>query len=123
MLPRISLVDEGIAYTVVTDNEIYIEMNRHLCKYPDLYLEVLKHELKQLKKEPIAIIDDLTVREIANTFEIPVIGTVGVLLRSVEEKYITKEKCKNLFEKLVEETDFRIATKLYSQILKKLAEF
>ncbi|NVM00783.1 MAG: DUF3368 domain-containing protein [Candidatus Helarchaeota archaeon] len=89
----------------------------------EAYVIMIAYELKHLKKEPIAIIDDLTAREIAVTFEIPVIGTVGVLLRGVKEIFLTKEKCKNLFEKLIEETDFRITTKLYSQILKKLEEF
>ena len=50
MLPRIIYTNEGIAYTVITDNEIYIEMNKHLCKYPDLYLAVLHHELEHVEK-------------------------------------------------------------------------
>lgn len=80
------------------------------------------HELKQERKEPVAIIDDLTAREIARTFEIPVIGTVGILLKGAKEKFMTVEQCKNHLTRLVEETEFRMTIKLYSQLLKKLEE-
>ncbi|MHA1299204.1 MAG: DUF3368 domain-containing protein [Candidatus Helarchaeota archaeon] len=89
----------------------------------EAFVIIIANELKQLKNEPIAIIDDLTAREIARTFEIPVIGTVGILLRGIKKKLITPNNCKDLFEKLVEETDFRISTKLYSQLLRKIEEF
>lgn len=80
------------------------------------------YELKQIKKEAIAIIDDLTAREIARTFNIPVIGTVGILLRSVKDHLLTKKQYKNHLEFLLEETSFRITPKLYFKILKKLEE-
>ena len=50
MLPRISYTNEGIAYTVNDGKEIYIEMNQHLCKYPELYLAVLEHELEHVER-------------------------------------------------------------------------
>ena len=82
----------------------------------------IANELKQLRKDPIVIIDDLTAREIARTFEIPIIGTVGILLRSVKEKMLSVEQCKQHIETLVEDTSFKMTIKLFSQLLKKLEE-
>ena len=82
----------------------------------------IARELKQLKKGPVAIIDDLMAREIARTLEIQVIGTVGILLRGTKDKILTVAECKNHLTTLVEETDFSINIKLYSQLLKKLEE-
>ena len=50
MLPRILYMNDGIAYTVNDGKEIYIEMNKHLCMYPSLYLAVLDHELEHVER-------------------------------------------------------------------------
>ncbi|MHA1785808.1 MAG: DUF3368 domain-containing protein [Candidatus Helarchaeota archaeon] len=83
---------------------------------------VIATELKQTSKEPVVIIDDLTAREIAKTFGIPVIGTIGVLLSLMKKNFLGKSIGRSKIEKLVEYTDFRISTKLYSKILRQIKE-
>ena len=76
-------------------------------------------ELQDLKRDSIVIIDDLTAREIARTLNLPIIGTIGVLLRSVKKKLLTPKDFRQKLNILIEETDFRMSIKLYSQLLKE----
>jgi len=66
------------------------------------------------------IVDDLAAREIARTLDLKVTGTIGVLIKSLNLKFITKEKCKNFLHILVENTTFRISSALFSKILKEI---
>lgn len=66
------------------------------------------------------IIDDLAAREIARTLDLQVTGTIGILIKSLNLKFITKEKCKNFLRILVENTTFRISSALFSKILKEI---
>jgi len=82
----------------------------------------IAREFKIIRKDPIAIIDDLVAREIARTLNIPVIGTVGILLRATKKALLTPNQFKNKLQMLVEETEFRMSVKLYSELLEKLKE-
>lgn len=80
----------------------------------------LAKELHDTLNESVIIIDDLAAREIARTLDLRVTGTVGILLKALQLKYINKEKCRDFFQHLVEDTTFRISSTLYSKILKEI---
>jgi predicted nucleic acid-binding protein len=106
-----------------------IDDNRFLSKLLEMQIHrgeatiiAIARELKIIRKDPIAIIDDITAREIARTFDIPVIGTVGILLRAVKKALLSPDQFKNKIRMLVEETEFGMSVKLYSALLEKLKE-
>ena len=80
----------------------------------------LAKELQDNSDEIVMIIDDLAAREIARTLDLQVTGTIGILIKSLNLKFITKEKCKNFLRILVENTSFRISSALFSKILKEI---
>ena len=80
----------------------------------------LAKELQDNSNEIVMIIDDLAAREIARTLDLKVTGTIGVLIKSLDLKVITVEKCKNFLHVLVENTTFRISSALFSKILKEI---
>ena len=80
----------------------------------------LAKELQDNSDEIIMIIDDLAAREIARTLDLKVTGTIGVLIKSLNLKFITVEKCKDFLHILVENTTFRISSALFSKILKEI---
>ena len=55
---------------------------------------VLTKEFIDESKEPVTIIDDLSARYVAQTMRIPIIGTLGILLRAVESENNTIKQCK-----------------------------
>ena len=83
----------------------------------------LGKELKDNGMENVIIIDDLAAREIARTLELKITGTIGVILRAMRIELITKEKCREYVQALVENTDFRISATLYSKVLKEIEDF
>ena len=83
---------------------------------------VLAKEFLKKKENTIILIDDLAARDIANTLNIPVIGTLGVLLKSFEKHLISLKECKKLFNQVIEFTNFYISAKLYSQLIEFLSE-
>lgn len=72
------------------------------------------------EKTPVVIIDDLLAREIATSLGLTVTGTIGILLRSLNEKIITKKECQTLLEQLITTTTFRLSAKLYTRILREI---
>ncbi len=80
----------------------------------------LAKELQDNSDEIVIIIDDLAAREIARTLDLKVTGTIGILIKSLNSKFITGEKCKNFLHILVENTTFRISSALFSKILKEI---
>lgn len=80
----------------------------------------LAKEFIDVNKDPVAVIDDLSAREIARPMGILVIGTTGVLLQATKNKIITFEQAKRFLEKLIKRTKFRISTQLYLKIIKEL---
>ena len=44
--PEIRYINYGIGFTVEDNGQKWIELNKHLKKYPDLHTSVLNHELK-----------------------------------------------------------------------------
>ena len=83
----------------------------------------LGKELHDKAEENILIIDDFIAREIARTLELKITGTVGIILKMLHSSFITKEKCKNYIQYLIENTSFRISTSLYSKLLKEIENF
>ena len=83
----------------------------------------LGKELEKNQKESIIIIDDFAAREIARTLGLNITGTIGVIFKSMESTIITKDKCKEFIQNLVENTDFRISAKFYSKIIKQINSF
>jgi len=49
----IEYINHSIAYTVEKDGEKYIQLNKKLLDYPQLKIEVLKHEYGHLKRQGI----------------------------------------------------------------------
>ena len=80
-------------------------------------------ELQAKEKTTVVIIDDLLAREIATSLGLIVTGTIGVLLKALTEKIITKKKCQALLEQLVTTTTFRLSAKVYAKILKEIEGF
>ncbi len=58
----------------------------------------------------------------STTLDLKVTGTIGILIKSLNLKLITVEKCKNFLYILVENTTFRISSALFSKILNKEIE-
>ena len=83
----------------------------------------LGKELQDKGVENILIIDDFIAREIARTLELKITGTLGIILKSLYQSLITKDKCKNYIQNLIENTSFRISTSLYSKLLKEIENF
>ena len=65
------------------------------------------------------ILDDLLARQLAGTFLIPVLGTVGVLRLAKQKKLISDVKSR--LDGLLE-CGFRIGSPLYERVLRELGE-
>lgn len=83
---------------------------------------VLAKEFIDENKEPVVIIDDLSARYVAQTMRIPIIGTLGILLRAVKKERISIKQCKKFIRQLIDETTFYMTAKMYSRILELLEE-
>lgn len=81
---------------------------------------VLAKELKIQGEKTIVILDDQATRDVARAMGFVITGTVGILIRSLKQKLISKNDCKILLTQLTTETDFRMSIKLYSRIIKDL---
>jgi len=77
-------------------------------------------ELLTKEKTTVVIIDDLLAREIATSLGLTVTGTIGVLLKALKEKIITKKKSQALLEQLITTTTFRLSAKIYAKILREI---
>lgn len=81
----------------------------------------LAREFQQEKKiSPMLILDDLMAREICESLNIKMTGTLGIILHAVKHAQITVQECKTYFRNLCENTTFRIETRLYSRILAEI---
>ncbi|MBD3193044.1 MAG: DUF3368 domain-containing protein [Candidatus Heimdallarchaeota archaeon] len=76
--------------------------------------------LQKEKTTAVVIIDDLLAREIATSLGLTVTGTIGVLLKALEENIMAKKKCQRLVEQLVTATTFRLSVKVYAKILREI---
>ena len=83
---------------------------------------VLAKEFIDENKKPVAIIDDLSARHVAKTMRIPIIGTLGILLRAVQSEIISKRQCKRFLKELIDETTFHMTAKIYSRLIGFLEE-
>jgi hypothetical protein len=114
--------DSWLQIHPVNDSKLLTKLMELQIHRGEATIIAIARDLIYTKKDSIAIIDDLAAREIARTFDIPVIGTVGILLRAVKKTILTPDRFKSKIRMLVEETDFRMSVKLYSQVLDKLKE-
>jgi len=70
------------------------------------------------KKANLILLDDKKARIIAKNFGLNVKGTLGVLLKFLDKKFISHEDFKRLLDNLIE-NNFRIDIALYKEILKQ----
>jgi len=83
---------------------------------------VLAEQLsKKGKKNPILIIDDLAAREVAIAMNLPITGTIGIILRATKQNFITKKRAKYLIDQLVFKTNFHLSAKVYAKTINYLA--
>lgn len=80
----------------------------------------LGKEMQDKTEEIVVIIDDLTAREIARTLELKITGTLGIILKALHQRLITKKECKYFLQFLIENTTYRISTNIFSKILKEI---
>jgi predicted nucleic acid-binding protein len=81
---------------------------------------VLAKEFNLQGEKTIVILDDLATRDVARAMGFVITGTVGILIRSVKQKLISKNECRTILTHLTTETDFRMSIKLYSRIISDL---
>ena len=81
---------------------------------------VLADELSKKEKKPILIIDDLAAREVAIAMNLPVTGTIGIILRATKQKFITKIRARYLIDQLVFKTNFHLSAKVYAKTVNYL---
>ncbi|MDW8326809.1 MAG: DUF3368 domain-containing protein [Anaerolineales bacterium] len=65
------------------------------------------------------ILDDLAARHIAEAAGLPVMGTLGVLLKAKEARHLNR--LRPVLDRL-RQTDFRISDLLYQQVLRSAGE-
>ncbi|MHA1278637.1 MAG: DUF3368 domain-containing protein [Candidatus Helarchaeota archaeon] len=103
-------------------NKTLVEQLTGLQLHPgEAAVIALANELIPTRK-PILIIDDSAAREIARTLNLPLTGTIGILLKGVKNTLISAEEFRSKLHHLIAETDFRLSIKLYVETLKKLKE-
>jgi hypothetical protein len=83
---------------------------------------LIAKNFREIQKEPVLVIDDLAARDLARSLGFTIIGTIGIILKLVSTKELTRSKAKECLVFLVEETDFRISVKIYSRLLMELEE-
>jgi len=80
----------------------------------------LGRELLRKEKTSVVVIDDLLAREIATSLGLTVTGTIGILLRALKVKIITKKECQRLLEQLITTTTFRLSARVYAKIMREI---
>jgi len=78
---------------------------------------VLAEELIKKEQDITLIIDDLAAREVVIAMNVSVTGTIGLILRATKQKFITKDRAKNLLDQLVFKTNFYLSTQVYAKAL------
>jgi len=81
---------------------------------------VLAEELSHNKEDPTLIIDDLAAREVAIAMNLPITGTIGIILRATKQKIITKKRAKYLIDQLVFKTNFHLSALVYAKTINYL---
>ena len=71
------------------------------------------------KNVKIFLSDDKKARKFARTFNLETIGIMGIFLKNLQNKRITKKKFLDLLEKLMEE-GYYISPELYNKIMRLL---
>ena len=69
--------------------------------------------------KPLLILDDFKARDLAKSLDIPVTGTLGVLLRAKEIGLISLVKPELI---KIQQTDFRMSEYLFELVLKEASE-
>jgi len=99
----------------IANEKITIERLPHQDIYEMLIKRLDKGEaesisLAKIKKLPL-IIDEKKGRKIAKSLNIPIIGLIGIILKSIEKEIITKERAINIIQE-IEDNHFRISKAL-----------
>lgn len=73
------------------------------------------------KNIKIFLSDDKRARRYAISFNIEIIGVIGIILQNLQEKYIKKDEAKSLMHKLIQE-GYHMNSGLYSKIMRLIDE-
>lgn len=76
--------------------------------------------LAKNKKADFILIDNKHARIICEQMGLKVIGTIGILYKSLKEKIITKKEFIKLVDDLIQKYNFRISIELYNRIMKEI---
>jgi predicted nucleic acid-binding protein len=79
--------------------------------------------LAQQEKIPLFFTDDLDARETAKRFHLEVHGTLGVILRSLREKYIKKEQAIAIVQQLAKESSLFLTSDLIDWIIQEIKRY
>ncbi len=71
-------------------------------------------------KNALVIIDDKQGRIICEQIGLKVIGTIGVLYKSLKEGILTKKEFISLIDDLIQKYNFRISIELYNSIMREI---
>jgi len=72
------------------------------------------------KRELIVIMDDSSAREIARTLNLPLTGTIGVLLKGVKSTLLSVTQFQRKLHQLLTKTEFRLSIHLYLKTIEQL---
>lgn len=72
------------------------------------------------KKAELVIIDDKQARVICEQMGLKVIGTIGILYKSLKEEILTQQEFISLIDDLIQKYNFRISIELYNSIMREI---
>lgn len=72
------------------------------------------------KKYTFFLSDDKKARRVAESLSLKPIGTLGVILKNVEKKKLSKEQARTLINKLVEQS-YYLSTDVYKSVIELLS--
>ncbi|TXT54078.1 MAG: hypothetical protein BAJATHORv1_90027 [Candidatus Thorarchaeota archaeon] len=120
--PEFAILTDAFASWLNLSDVIISPLSTKLCEM-GLHqgeVDVITLAFDMREKGPVVIIDDLAARDIGRTLGLYITGTIGIILRAVKNNMLSKTDAVVKLNYLVQETPFRISTKLYLQILEQL---
>ncbi|KKK43351.1 hypothetical protein LCGC14_0828800 [marine sediment metagenome] len=122
--PEFSVLDEffsnWLSLKEPTNQQLVKKLKELNIHVGEASIIALAKELQDKSNENVIIIDDLAARDVARTLDLKVTGTIGILMKATNLKFINVGKCKNFLHILVNNTTFRISSALFSKILREI---
>ncbi len=98
-------------------NPKFVDRLKTLNLHPgEASIIALSYEMKNLENAPLLIIDDLGARKVVVSLNLPLTGTIGVILRATQSTMVSSIEAQKLLDTLVLRTDFHISTSLYVRV-------